>query len=191
MRLKAKPTDPAVAFPTLRAALEPAWQEYLAAYRSALQRELDHVTGLMEAGLMDASAAAPYPSSTGMGAWEFRSAERLYYYVRSMFVPSPVAHRYANSNYEADVKVVRPDASAFLDAKAVSEAKHSFDSYVCKLAGKIGETVVSASLIGSLWSHSTLRITTASGPQTWTTQCIFKHSCLGKPHNQWPTRRVS
>lgn len=71
-------------------------------------------------------------------------------------------------------------------------AEAEVDSYVIKLAGKIGKPVVSGSVNGDLWQGSTLTVAIAGSTesQRWTTKCIINQSCLGKLFNQWPTRRL-
>lgn len=66
-----------------------------------------------------------------------------------------------------------------------------YDAFVRKLAGKIGE-VQDATLTGNhVWSHSLLTVTPPDGSQeTWKTQQIVNVSKLGKPFNQWPSRKL-
>ena len=65
------------------------------------------------------------------------------------------------------------------------------DSFVVKLAHKIGKPVTSVKILGSLWEQSFLTVVTEDGEtQKWTTRCILNCSVLGKLFSQWPTRRA-
>jgi hypothetical protein len=70
-------------------------------------------------------------------------------------------------------------------------AAADYDAFVIKLVKKIGE-VKKAELHGNhVWGYSTLIVTIPDGEvQAWKTQQIVNHSKLGKPFNQWPTRRM-
>jgi hypothetical protein len=71
------------------------------------------------------------------------------------------------------------------------EAEESFNSYIAKLAGKIGQEIKSAEVQGNLWQGSTLRIVTLTDEtQIWNTKIIINRSKLGLLFNQYPTRRA-
>lgn len=74
---------------------------------------------------------------------------------------------------------------------AVRESQTSFDSYVGKLAGKIGKVVVSATLCGDPWTGSILTVTDSNGvTEKWATRIIINVSIHGKLFNQFPTRKL-
>jgi len=77
-------------------------------------------------------------------------------------------------------------------AAARHAAQMEVDSYVIKLAGKIGKPVRDLTVTGSLWNNSTLSVVCEDGEaQCWVTRCIINCSCLGTLFNQWPTRRTA
>jgi len=94
---------------------------------------------------------------------------------------------------EGAVSILKLDAARrdrFL-ADIREQAAQSFDAYVAKLEGKVGEHVA-AEYTGNLWSMSTIVVTKAGGDvERWNTQQILNVSVLGKLFNQWPTRRVA
>jgi hypothetical protein len=91
---------------------------------------------------------------------------------------APELVRISEARYARAIEQVRKDAGA------------SFDAYVAKLTAKVGEGVVSASVVGHLWDYSILTVEKASGTEQWRTQQILNVSCLGKVFNQWPTRKM-
>jgi hypothetical protein len=69
------------------------------------------------------------------------------------------------------------------------DAEESFDSYIAKLAQKIGQEIKSADVQGNLWNGSVLEVVTlANEVQRWKTQIIINRSKLGLLFNQYPTR---
>lgn len=74
---------------------------------------------------------------------------------------------------------------------AEEQAHAGYDGFVAKLHDKVGEHT-HAELTGNhVWGHSILHVTKVDGSkEKWKTQQIFKLSKLGKPHNQWPTRKI-
>jgi hypothetical protein len=87
---------------------------------------------------------------------------------------------------------IASDASDRIVQMAKVSAERDFDSYVVKLAGKIGKPVTSAQVVGDLWNGSTLTVQCKDGEsQTWRTKCILNTSPLGNLFNQWPTIRVA
>lgn len=64
----------------------------------------------------------------------------------------------------------------------------SFDSYVVKLLGKVGDCDA-AEVTGRLWLGSTLTVTKGAAVERWHTQQIINRSGLGTLFNQWPTRK--
>jgi hypothetical protein len=90
----------------------------------------------------------------------------------------PELVRISEERYARMREQVRQDAGA------------SFDAYVAKLTAKVGEGVISASVVGHLWDYSILTVEKTSGIEQWRTQQILNVSCLGKVFNQWPTRKM-
>ncbi len=74
-------------------------------------------------------------------------------------------------------------------AERRAAAQAEVDTFVVKLAGKIGKPVTSGVVVGDLWHSSKLTVQTAHGEQVWFTHCIINTSVNGKAFNQWPTRR--
>jgi hypothetical protein len=80
--------------------------------------------------------------------------------------------------------------AAFLQ-QMEKDAEVSFDSYIAKLAEKIGQEIKSADVQGNLWNGSILEVVTlANEVQRWKTQIIINRSKLGLLFNQYPTRRM-
>jgi hypothetical protein len=78
-------------------------------------------------------------------------------------------------------------------ARSIKDAVHSYELWVAKLTGKVGE-VVSAELeiSANVWGYSILKVTKPDGSiQRWKTQMIVNCSSLGKAFNQWPTRLIT
>lgn len=75
----------------------------------------------------------------------------------------------------------------------VARAVASYNAWVYKLIGKIGE-VSKAKLRDAdadLWGYSHLEVVSVErGPEVWKTQEIVNCSKLGKYFNQWPTRKL-
>lgn len=78
--------------------------------------------------------------------------------------------------------------AAFIRNERVA-AGVSFDAYVAKLEGKVGQGVTGASVEGRyLWQGSTLTVLKGDVTERWHTQQIINYSVLGNAYNQWPTR---
>lgn len=74
-------------------------------------------------------------------------------------------------------------------AQSVSDTEASFDSFVLKLDGKVGDHTAATLISGATWGYSILRVILADGTvQHWKTQQIVNSSSLGRLFNQWPTR---
>lgn len=86
---------------------------------------------------------------------------------------------------------VRENAEEIAADIGRKHGEHEFDGYVVKLASKIGKTAISATVVGNLWSYSTLKIETKDEVQVWKTHAILNRSPLGTWFHQWPTIRVS
>jgi len=141
--------------------------------------------GLAAVG-MDAKVFAPYPSGNLRKA-DYRQAEAKYRLVRTHFR----SVKGCLSMHEPEIVVEKEDSEPRLRAQAKRDADATVDSYLHKLAGKIGKPIVSATTNGNIWDYATLTVVCEDGEtQVWRTNCIINRSCLGKIFNQWPTRRV-
>jgi hypothetical protein len=172
---------------TLREAMSQPRREYHNYYENALRKQLMTLHAEFEKNGMDRQIVAPYPASNLSRTAYFMAKDK--YEFASRF--------YRNANVSQGwlqpcpvVQITEAEIDAKLDQMAAEATAKHFDGYIIKLADKIGKPIKVATLVGSLWSDSTLRITTKDGEkQEWHTQCIFNTSCLGKIFNQWPTRR--
>lgn len=171
----------------LKAATALIRAEYVARYTdlqlAALVRDR---AGLAAVG-MDADIYAPYPNGR-MGKSEYRQAEAKYRRVRRYFQGVKGCRGF----HEPEIVVENPEAEVRLRQIAKQDADALVDSYLHKLAGKIGKEISSATTNGNIWDYATLVVTCCDGEvQTWRTNCILNQSVYGKLFNQWPTRRVS
>lgn len=171
----------------LKAATADIRADYVARYT-----ELEMATlvrdraGLVAMG-MDASVYAPYPTGR-MAKDAYLQAESKYRRVRFSF-RGVKGYRCMN---EPEIVVEREDAEPRRRAAAKAEADAQVDSYLFKMAAKIGKDIASASTNGCIWDFATLKVVCVDGEeQTWKTNCILNQSVYGKLFNQWPTRRVS
>lgn len=158
-------------------------QKYTDNLLAVLQHDRD---GLAAVG-MDAGVYAPYPSGKLPKA-AYRQAQGKYQRVRFSF-QSVKSCRWPG---EPEIVVERPEAEPKLRARAKQEADAVVDSYLTKLAGKIGKDIVSVKTNGNVWDYAELEAQCADGEQQrWHTRCILNFSVYHKPFNQWPTRRVA
>lgn len=104
------------------------------------------------------------------------------------------AHREAYAEKFLAAQVWRSGGRVQLDVvpeTAREEGRAIFNSYLAKLAKKIGARINSANLQGSIWTDCLLHVYTETGEQVWSTRVIINRSVYNKLFNQWPTRRVS
>jgi hypothetical protein len=171
----------------LHAATQGIRAAYVARYTelqlAALLRDRE---GLAAVG-MDANIYATFPRGT-TGKAEYRQAESKYQRVRSYFK----GVKCCRTMHEPEIVEERPDSEPRLRAAAKQEADALVDSYLYKMAGKIGKLATAATTNGNIWDCATLTVTCADGEvQTWHTNCILNQSIYGKLFNQWPTRRTA
>lgn len=171
----------------LKAATALIRAEYVARYTELQLAGLNVIrTGLAAVG-MDAGIYAPYPNGR-MGKTEYRQVLAKYSRVRRYFQ----GVKGCRSSHEPEIVVEKPDVEAKLRLAAKQEADALVDSYLHKLAGKIGKEISSATTNGNIWDYATLVVTCCDGEvQTWRTNCILNQSVYGKLFNQWPTRRAA
>jgi hypothetical protein len=142
---------------------------------------------------MDLTKIAPRPNSWNTPRKQYRIAMNL----RGMYLASfkPVAKPVSFTAIPKDAPEIvaeKPDAEPYLRGCAKRDANALFDSFLLKMAGKIGPGCTAARLDGIIWDGCTVTANMADGStQVWTTKCILNQSIYGKLFNQWPTRRVS
>jgi len=171
--------------PLKKHAIERAKQEA----EAAIQRVRED---LADAG-GDINKAAPYPENFGPNALHgyAREGARLRYQkFHSLVKPDP-NHRSSFQRGAPHFVVIDEDKVVRFIEQRMEWAALDYDAFVAKLVKKIGE-VTKAKLHGNhVWDYSTLIVTKPDGEvQAWKTQQIVNHSKLGKPFNQWPTRRL-
>lgn len=129
---------------------------------------------------------APFPKGNHWSA-EFQAARAKYHLYGSL------VQTVSCSTMPGDPHIVEmaKARTAHFVQEATDGAAARYDAFVSKLIGKIGE-VRDATLTGNhVWSHSLLTVTKPDGSQeTWKTQQIVNVSKLGKPFNQWPSRKL-
>ena len=169
----------------IRAAVEPLRAEAIARAERAVLRWVQDTTEEIAAAGGDIEQVAPRPHGR-MSRDEYRAtcARRA--------AVSGIARDVANVvGRMRRVVVVDPTLVDRLIEQTREDTSVRFDSYVAKLAGKLG-AIRSASVCGAtLWSGSTLTVETEEGEvQCWRTTHVVNVSSLGRPFNQWPTRRL-
>ena len=149
---------------------------------------LNQMVEQLRANDWDLDKVAPRPSTRTDNQWAYRekSATRNYHYRFFKSVESVGM----NINAPTIVKL-KFDAVERMAREAEDSAAQSFDKYIHKLAGKIGDAVTKATLDGNLWSHSILTVTLKDGAvQKWKTMMIINRSIYGKLFNQFPTKLI-
>lgn len=141
----------------------------------------------------DINTAAPYPASYGSKALHgiAREIARMRYNLFHALIKADPAHRPSYRPDEPSYVLIDEDKVQRFIKQRMEWAAADYDAFVIKLVKKIGDTK-SAKLHGNhVWGYSTLIVTIPDGElQAWKTQQIVNHSKLGKPFNQWPTRRL-
>lgn len=171
--------------------------------KAAVQRAGDNAQGVIDKlhkelkeNDYDAKKVAPYPHSISVWDREKHSrAKAKHDLVNRLFHHDHERNRAAGnigSSRDASRYVKpHPESHERFVNSAKEDAHAQYDAFVHKLHDKVGEHT-SAELHGNhVWGHSLLHVKKADGStEKWKTQMIFKLSKLGKPHNQWPTRKV-
>lgn len=171
----------------LNTALATFKTEYLEQVKEVAIKTYQKMTDELTANGWDKEKVAPYPKAWSMSKMDYRAAVSKHERI-SRFFKSVKSCR--NTNEPNIVKEI-PGARDLLIEEYQQDALASFDSYVQKLAAKIGKEVLTASIFGSMWKYSILTVTTPEGMEKWKTQCIINRSSLGRLFNQWPTRKYS
>jgi len=178
---------------TLRTALAAPRLEYRARFRQHVRAQVDEIAAKLAQNNLDLNKVAPYPASYGptyKGRNAYIAAMELNQFAWRFFEGTDKYAMQRSGSDQPYFVAARKDWDKTLDKMADEATAKYFDGYIIKLANKIGKPVVSAELVGSLWTNCTLNVICEDfEPQFWHTQCIFNVSCLGRVFNQWPTRR--
>lgn len=139
----------------------------------------------LHASQYNLEVVAPYPKAT-MGKAAYRAALARRSAFQRLFV-TDAARRFDDRTTFLTVDV-RKLAQYLKDEREAAGV--SFDAYVAKLEGKVGQGVTAASIEGrQLWQGSTLIVAKGDTIERWHTQQIINCSVLGTLFNQWPTRK--
>lgn len=169
-------------------AVRPLKKDAIERAKQTAEQEVEKVrSDLAEAG-GDINKAAPYPQR--LHGFQHEIARMRYQKFHALVVPHPDHRPSYTRNAPYIVMLDEEKAKRFIQQR-MDWAAEEYEAFVAKLVKKIGE-VTKAKLIGNhVWSYSTLIVTTPDGEeQAWKTQQIVNYSKLGKPFNQWPTRRM-
>jgi hypothetical protein len=177
-------------------AVEPQRKAAVARAREHAQGVVDKVHAKLAEHNWDIDKAAPYPHGKFSRDYNAYKREKvvhdLFHSLTKLDTAKHGSYRVASSqNKEPHYRVPNPEAHAKLLDQAEEQAHGEYDSFIHKLNTKVGDHK-SAELTGNhVWGHSILHIEHHDGrKEKWKTQQIFKLSKLGKPHNQWPTRKI-
>lgn len=174
-------------FNILKDATKEARQAFINRYIEIEKARLNNMIKKLEENGWDLKLVAPYPSSLISSSVSYRFAVEI----RNNYTQYFKAVQCSRKISDPEIVILRDDAFDRVISHATKNATESFDAYLYKLAGKIGEPVSSAVLNGNLWQHSFLKVTLLSGEaQTWKTQMILNSSVYGKLFNQFPTRLI-
>ena len=170
----------------VKAAVAPLREQAVASAATYAQETIAKVHAALAAGGWDLNVVAPYPrSDIGRGSYNVALGKHNLYSRLTNGTQSCRSFR------DADIRVASPEAEARFIAAAKENAAAEFDSFVAKLAAKIGPCASAALRGSSVWQYSFIDVVLASGEkQTWKTQQILNCSGLGTVYNQWPTRLV-
>lgn len=159
--------------------------------RQQAQKHIDTIIAELEAADWDAQVVAPYPSSIHNSTEQYHSKLRKYNAVRELTVHDNVRNPYSRSMKDPEYRARSDELADRLIKNWMEMAAHQYEAFVAKLISKIGECRTATLEGNHVWSHSILLIEKQDGSvEKWKTQMIYKISCKGKPHNQWPTRKV-
>jgi hypothetical protein len=141
----------------------------------------------LEAHEWDLNATAPYPDSLRDGREEYRRKQAKHNLYSSL------TRADSNTYVRRGPKLVHASdegAARFIDLSE-REAAAQYDSFICKMVGKVGEVTATEIAGDHVWGHSILTVTLPDGTvQRWKTQQIINYSVYGRPYLQWPSRIV-
>lgn len=168
----------------IEAAVTPLKGEAIERATKAFDNHVERVLAHMEACGWDLDVAFPRANSR-MSRADYMIAQGKHGFAASLTRAAKVSRSFNEPNirHRADDRIAQA-------RQGVQEATAaSYDAFVAKLVGKVGE-VESAQIEGNhVWGRSTLTVRKAAGKvERWTTQMIVNVSSLGKVFNQWPTR---
>lgn len=166
--------------------------------KAAVNKAVEHARSIIDrvhANLKehdwDLTKAAPRAESFNMGREQYMKVQGRHDLHSNLTRRKDKSGSYSAGRNVPNIREPHPEAEARFLKDASEQAHSGYDSFVAKLHEKVGEHT-HAELVGNhVWGHSILHVTHKDGStQKWKTQQIFKLSKLGKPHNQWPTRKV-
>lgn len=157
-----------------------------AAMDHAEQESREHVARVVEQFVgKDLNVVAPRANSK-MGRMQYRQAQSRRGMITSILKTERVGDTFAVNAPEMLVRDAAKEARFIKDDREAAGV--SFDAYVMKLEGKVGQGVTAASVTGRLWTGSVLTVQKCDVTERWHTQQIINRSVLGTLFNQWPTR---
>lgn len=149
----------------------------------AMTQRIEEVCATFEAHGWDLDKFAPYPNS-GIGRAAYKQALAVRQFAESVTTYTQATRRHGEPN----IRAAAPAAVARKVAAARDMAGASYEAFVAKLEGKVGEHSAASLHGSSVWGYSVLDVQTPAGEQRWITKQILNVSCLGTLFNQWPTR---
>jgi serine protease inhibitor ecotin len=169
----------------LNKALEETRKDLIERYTALALEQLQKMREELSKAGMDLEKVAPYPNASKMRRVQYRAALRKRQYF-SRFFKTGDSYRMNGPHIVAEI----PDAENRLRAETKIAADAQVDSYINKLAGKIGKQAASVRVNGRVWDGAVMEVVCEDGEaQSWRTKCIINRSVYGKFFNQWPTRR--
>ncbi len=180
----------------LNVALVTFRKQYRLAYIRYFTARLERLQAALSASGCDLNKVHPFPNKKELSKKDY--AEKLEDYNWSHAVTQ--GHRDLSDVYGSSTcyRQIKKDAFEAARKEAIQAADFSIDSYILKMAGKIGPGDYKVVYTGDLWNGSQIEVRAEDVNvgiyrvvQNWYTRCIINVSCLGTVFNQWPTRRVS
>lgn len=171
----------------IEAAVAPMKAEAVARQVAMAEEMLNKAYKILEENGFNMDVTAPLPKTTiGRGPYKEAMARRDYFRSITTYNKNAPSRRKG----EPELRFPCEEAKARVLKMAEEMAASSYDAYVAKLCGKVGECLT-AEVDGKLWNYSYLTVTKADGSkEMWKTQMIVNVSSLGKLFNQWPTRKM-
>lgn len=175
----------------IEAAVAPLKQDAIESARQRCQKMIDNTIVALQDNDWDAQIVAPYPNSQVDYGITYHAKLNDYRFVRAITAADEVRNPYCRRPNDPEYRVRSAEHENAIIKQWEDLAAAQYEAFVAKLVGKIGE-VVSATLEGNhVWGYSVLHVVKPDGTkEKWKTQMIYKVSKLGKPHNQWPSRKV-
>ncbi len=168
-------------------AVQPLKAQAQAAAREQAQKRIDWARKVLAEAGFDMEVAAPCPKSN-IGREAYKQAMARRDFLKGIVArESGLCRRFG----EPDIVAVDEERAAMVIANWEQMAGASFESFVAKLEGKVGEHAAASMLVDGTWAYSLVEVTKPDGTvQRWKTQMIVNTSSLGTLFNQWPTRLV-